>query len=338
MILIEEDKRLDAVAAYLLLHRGQTCTGGEISRAIGITRAMVWKYIHKFMQLPEWQIEASERSGYRLIHAPDELNPVLIRQMIDVGFRVPILHLERIGSTNDELRKMALQGAQDGTLLMAEEQTAGRGRFQRRWISPYRQNIYLSILLRSIQWVRDIPRISMLFALAVCRVLQRADVGNVQIKWPNDIFLNGRKCAGILCDIGATVEQIDYLIAGIGINVNIPIFPAEIEKQATSLKRESGKDVDRATLVADVYNEIYGLIGQYKQKGDFDALHREYCQNCFVIGQHVQIQNANFAYYGWVEQIDQSGILFLCQKDGTKKKFLSGDVSLRIAEAGKEKP
>jgi birA, biotin-[acetyl-CoA-carboxylase] ligase region len=182
-----------------------------------------------------------------------------------------------------------------------------------------------------VRWVRDIPRVSMLFALAIRRVLQRAGLNEVRIKWPNDIFVHGRKCAGILCDIGATLEQVDYLIAGIGINVNMSSFPSDMENQATSIRMELGHAVDRMALIADVYNEIYRLMEQYMQDGDFDVFHREYCENCFVLGQPVTILHPHASYVGIVEHIDSNGILLLRLEDGTKKTFLSGDVSLRMA-------
>jgi len=234
-------------------------SGRGISARLGLSRTAVWKHVAQLRALG-YVIQSGTNKGYRLHSAPNTPLPCEVQ---------PQLHTQRIGrsfhfvptteSTNLVASRMAAADAADGLVVAADTQTNGRGRLARTWFSPPGVNIYASVLIRPRVEPAVAPQVALLTALAVVRALREVhpelDAG---IKWPNDVYLSGRKVAGILCEMSAEVDYVHHLVVGIGMNVNMPRdqFPACLAEIATSLRAETGTDFPRATVLAAILNEM----------------------------------------------------------------------------------
>lgn len=260
----------------------------------------------------------------------EELNANRIKQAIHGQIKPEIECLGYIDSTNDEMKRRAAYGVPDSALLVAEEQSNGRGRLQRTWISPKYQNIYATFLWRRSFQLSDIVRVSMMSAVAVCDVLRKEYHCDAWIKWPNDILIEHKKCAGILCEAQTKLNFIEFILVGIGLNVNMDDMPEGIEQSATSIFRVTGKKEDRNKMIAAIYNALYALLDYYQKTKQFLSIWEMYQSMSLVLQKSVKIIDNNQIYEGIVESIDEEGILILRMKNKEKKLFLNGEVSLRM--------
>jgi BirA family biotin operon repressor/biotin-[acetyl-CoA-carboxylase] ligase len=238
----------------------------------------------------------------------------------EIGRR--ITYLATTTSTMDVAREEAVAGAPHGAVVFAEEQTAGRGRFGRRWVSPAGKNLYLTLILRPD--AGRLRRLSMVVPLALCRAIESVTPLRSVIKWPNDVLVGGRKLAGVLIEGESSGGELLYALAGIGLNVNDPIDDPEIAGIATSLSRETGEETPREPVLAALLNE---LESAYKASpGD---LHSEWRSRIATLGQSVRLTFRDEVFEGTAEDVDDEGSLILRLADGTKKTFEAGEVSLR---------
>ncbi len=222
----------------------------------------------------------------------------------------------------DVARAEAIAGAPHGAVVFAEEQTAGRGRFGRRWVSPAGKNLYLTIILRP-----DAGRLrglSMVVPLALCRAIESVTPLRPVIKWPNDVLVDGRKLAGVLIEGESSGGELLYALAGIGLNVNDPIDDPEIAGIATSLSRETSEETPREKVLAALLNELEGAYGASPAD-----LHSEWRSRIATLGQSVRLTFRDEVYEGTAEDVDDEGSLILRLADGTQKTFEAGEVSLR---------
>jgi BirA family biotin operon repressor/biotin-[acetyl-CoA-carboxylase] ligase len=235
-----------------------------------------------------------------------------------------LVYLTSIGSTMDVARAEAEANAPEGTIVVAEEQTAGRGRFGRSWLSPAGKNIYVTVILRPT--VDRLRRLGMLTPLAVSLAIEAATGISPQIKWPNDVLLGGRKISGVLIDVELAGAEPRYALVGIGLNVNYDIDPeSEIADIATSVKAELGRETPREPILAALLNHMENL---YEQE-DAEAVRAAWKSRLETLGRDVRLSFRGEVHEGLAEDVDAEGNLILLRPDGTRQTFEAGEVSLR---------
>ena len=235
-----------------------------------------------------------------------------------------IIFHERIGSTNDAAKQLADANEAEGTVVIADEQTAGRGRLGRAWIAPPHSSILMSIILRPTLAPRQASRVMMAVALGACEAI-RAETGlDAQIKWPNDLLVRGKKLAGILSESGIVGDKLEYVIAGIGVNVNFSATAVTgIPSDATTIADELGTSFSRVRLVQALLTEIE----KYYARIDED-LRAEYCPRCVTLNQLVRSRTPHGFIEGVAEGVNENGALLLRRADGVLMELLAGDVTL----------
>lgn len=303
-------------------------SGEKLSEELGITRAGIWKHI-KNLKESGYVIESISNRGYKLISTPDiidgnEILPLLTTKYMGRNF----IHYDEVDSTNVKCRKECNNNPIEGTVIVAEEQTNGKGRLGRGWISPKGTGIWMSIVLTPKISPIVAPRSTLIGAAAVYTALK--DMGiPVGVKWPNDIVINGKKICGILTEMNAEIERINYVIMGIGINVNMDSFPEELKEKATSLKIELGNEIDRKKLVAAILNNLENYYDDFKNTGDISRVMKVCREGSLLIGKEVRIINGSNEAICTVLDIDDEGELIVRYKDGTVSRVISGEVSVR---------
>jgi BirA family biotin operon repressor/biotin-[acetyl-CoA-carboxylase] ligase len=255
----------------------------------------------------------------------DSLSPATITSNLATRFiGQRVICYPRLTSTNDLAKRRAQQGAREGTVIVAEEQTAGRGRMKRTWLSP-RGSIALSIIL--YPQLAYLPSLIMVASLAVVHGIAKATGLKSQIKWPNDVLVNGKKVCGILIESDVKGSVVDYAIIGIGVNVNLRLsdFP-EILPTATSLSHELGRDVSRLDMIRCLLAEVERL---YLALPTGQSVYQEWRDNLVTLGKKVQVNSGTTTYKGVAESVASDGSLLLRQSDGSLIKIVAGDVTLR---------
>ena len=227
-------------------------------------------------------------------------------------------------STNDVAKRRAMTGAKEGTVIVAEEQTAGRGRIKRRWLSP-RGSIALSVILYPP--LAYLPSLIMVASLAVADGIEQVTGLKAQLKWPNDVLIHGKKICGILVESDVRGDKVDYAVIGIGINVNIDLseFP-KFALLATSLSHELGREVSRRDMVQSLLAQTEKL---YLALADGDSVFRQWRDRLVTLGKEVQVSSGEATYKGTAESVSSDGSLLLRQPDGSLCKIVAGDVTLR---------
>ncbi|WP_433946468.1 biotin--[acetyl-CoA-carboxylase] ligase [Paenibacillus sp. SN-8-1] len=318
----------NTVLDMLLQNPGEYMSGEEISKRLAISRTAVWKQINKLREAG-YEFDAVSRRGYRLVQKPARMNPIsLMSAMSSNTFGKHLKLLEVTTSTQEEVRKLAEEGAPEGTLVIAEEQTGGRGRLGRKFFSPSGKGIWMSLLLRPDRPLSCAPQLTLLAAVAVCRAIKSATGVESGIKWPNDLLVQGRKICGILLESVAEDERIRYCIAGIGINANMTMedYPEELRSIVTSLQMESGKAVDRAVLIGAVMSELEQLYKLYLEEG-FTPIAHLWEALSVTINREVTLNTSRGIVSGYATGIDGNGALIL-ENEGEKFTVFSGDVQL----------
>lgn len=251
-------------------------SGEELSRRLGVSRTAVWKQIRK-LEAEGYTIEASRSRGYRLAAEPDQLTVTgLLARLNEIGAEDDARSLARqiklfdeLDSTQDTAKRLAEDGAPEGTIVIAERQTRGRGRLGRSWISPRGKGVWMSLILRPGIPMVYTPQLTLLAAVALCRAVRRQTGLEIGIKWPNDLLYSGRKISGILLESSAEEDRLKYVVAGIGISVNLEAsdYPPELTDKAVSLRLAAGRAFDRTETIAlflQAFGELYGL---YRSEG-----------------------------------------------------------------------
>ena len=239
-----------------------------------------------------------------------------------------IVYLSSTGSTMDVARREAEEGAEEGTVVVAEEQTAGRGRFGRTWVSPTGKNIYTTLILRPD--ARGLRLLSVIAPLAVCQAAEHLATISAQIKWPNDVIVNGRKLSGILIENEFSGSMARYALVGIGVNVNFDVEEsAEIAMLATSLKREAGREISREGLLAALLNHFEELYRGASRASDVLSAWKSRLE---TLGRTVTVTFRGQSHVGVAEDVDERGNLLLRQPDGSLMTIEAGEVTLRAPE------
>ena len=241
----------------------------------------------------------------------------------------PLYYYPEIGSTNDDAFRKGIAGAPEGTVVIADSQTKGKGRLQRVWHSPSGSNIYTSILLRPNFSPDQAPLISIAAGVAVAEILSEYCPSLVQLKWPNDVLLNKKKVSGILSQMKTTADVIDFVVLGIGINVNIVYnqLPSDIQSIATSLAIETGREIDRLELVISLYENSAKWYKELTQRG-FDAIKNKWLNFAPMIGQQVQVMFCNEVVSGKALGLDDDGSLIILTVKNETVKVSAGDATI----------
>jgi BirA family biotin operon repressor/biotin-[acetyl-CoA-carboxylase] ligase len=244
-----------------LLHTRQGDVSGEdMCATLGISRAAVWKHIQTLRGLG-YRIDSATHRGYRLVAEPNAPYPWAVEPHLTTHrFGRELRFESSVESTNRIAAEWAEDNVAEGATVVADAQSAGRGRMTRAWFSPEGVNLYMSVVLRPQAAPMDVPQISLLGALAVCRAVKAlmTDAPDVRVKWPNDVLVGDKKLAGVLCEMKSELDRVHFVVVGIGINVNVlpASCPGEIQGLMTSLRAESGREQDRAVLAAMVLNQL----------------------------------------------------------------------------------
>ncbi|CAH8714129.1 biotin--[acetyl-CoA-carboxylase] ligase [Paenibacillus thiaminolyticus] len=308
-------------------HPGQYISGEELSRRLQITRTAVWKQIN-VLRAKGYAFDAVPKLGYRLVAQPTRLDEAaLLSKLAPGNFGNRLRIVEKTESTQNEAAAWAKEGVPEGAVVLAEEQTGGRGRQGHVWHSPAGKGIWMSIVLRPRIPLPYTPHLTLLGAVAMFRAMKKLTSAPLGIKWPNDILADGKKVAGILLESAAEDERLLYVIAGIGISVNLDAadFPEELQERATSLKIMTGREVDRASLVAACLQELEQLYRLYEEEG-FAPIRTLWEAQSITLGRQVTIETPQGPLQGIAEGLDESGALLLRDKTGTVQKVFSGDV------------
>lgn len=318
--------------AILRAAGGRPVSGQVLARELGVTRAAVWKKVEALREAGQ-PIEAIRRQGYRLAPTVDALTAAtVVDKLATAVVGRPCVFVPSLASTNAEARRLAGLGCPEGLTVVADEQTAGRGRRGRAWLSPPGVGIWLSVVLRPPCSPAEAVPFSLGVAVAVSRAVERVAGARPAVKWPNDLLLNGRKFCGILTELIGQETGVDHLVAGIGLNVLTPreAFPDELRSGATSLAAE-GFSCPRADLARAVLEELEGVYRTFLT-GAFDRVVAEWRERSAILGRRVRVQAAAGWVEGVAEDVDGDGALILRLVDGTRRRFVSGEVTLRLAD------
>ncbi|MGQ9646934.1 MAG: biotin--[acetyl-CoA-carboxylase] ligase [Thermodesulfobacteriota bacterium] len=305
-------------------------SGEEISRQLKVTRVAVWKRIRNLRALG-YEIEASTRIGYRLARSPDLLTPSEMRPLLTTKWMGKVIHhFYTVDSTNSTAYALALQGAEEGEIVVAEFQRKGRGRLGRKWFSPRRSNLYLSVILRPVIPPQQASLITLMAAVATARAIEKFSGLQPTIKWPNDILLKNRKVAGLLNEIHSEVDQIHFVILGIGVNLNMDekMFSKEIRGLATSLKREMRQSVSRKAFLQVLLEELEVWYETLRREGAAPVL-KAWREKAQIEGRPVQVTSCGEVLLGTAIEVDSGGALILETKDGERKRVVAGDVEYK---------
>ncbi len=315
-----EDQLLD------LLRRCQHdfLSGGEMSHKLGISRTTIWKHIEHLRKLG-YEIEAQPHHGYRLVSIPDRLIPEEIRFGLNTRWMgQKIVSYEETGSTNDVATKLAAQGMPEGTVIFAESQSKGRGRLGRSWISPKGKSILTSVIFRPKLLPSQASQITLMSAVAVAKAIEKQTGLSPQIKWPNDVLIEGKKVSGILTEMQAETDQIRFLVVGIGINVTVP--EESLPENAASIHyKGAGGTVTRISLAQELLRQLeagYDLI----HEGEWENIHQQWQERSILTGKHVNVRCMERQIEGTVTGLDPDGSLLIRLDHGLTERVVAGDV------------
>lgn len=314
---------------------GKYVSGEYLAEKLSVSRTAIWKHICALKE-EGYNIESKVRNGYRIISSPDVLTEGEISAFLTTNtFGRNIQYFKTVTSTNKEAKTLAQKDAPEGTIVVSEEQNSGKGRLSRGWFSPSQKGIWFSLILRPHFLPPDAPKCTLMAAVAICKAIHSVTGINPQIKWPNDILYNNKKFVGILTEISAEIEQINYIIIGMGIDVNISTYdmPADIRTTSTSLLQILGAKVSRVELLCSILKELelaYSII----QKEGFEPILKEWKKYTVTLGQQVKVIGINDVFLGKAVDIDDYGAL-LVETDGKIRRVLAGDVSIRPASKNK---
>ncbi|MDF2568605.1 MAG: birA [Sporomusa sp.] len=320
-----------AILELLKHNSGQYISGEDISHTLKVSRTAVWKHI-RALKLDGYSIEAHPRLGYALRQNTDRLLPAEIKaQLTSTVLGREIHYYSELDSTNNEAKKLAVNGCPEGTIVVAEAQVTGRGRLARGWFSPHGKGIWLSVVLRPPFSPMDAAKCTLMAAVGVNRAINAVTGAGCGIKWPNDILWQGRKVVGILTEMSAEIDAINHIVIGMGINVNIEEqeFPSEIAATATSLAVAAGSQVSRVKLLTAILSELEAVYNTVKDMG-FAPVLADWKSQSITLGQQVDVHGFDRSFTGLAIDIDADGALLIKTPQGIER-VMAGDVSIRPA-------
>lgn len=299
-------------------------SGEDLSKRLNVTRASIWKHMENLRNIG-YEIEAQPHLGYRLIDIPDKLLAHEIKWDLKTGYLGKnIYSYEEVNSTNDRAYHIAEEGGEEGTVIVAERQSKGKGRMGRVWSSP-KGGIYLSAILRPKLMPTEVSKLTLVAAVSVAQAIRSATGLQCSIKWPNDILVGKNKLCGILTELKAEQDMTSFIILGIGINVNTKV--SLLPKNSTSVSKEQGREFSRIDLTKRVLKNIeshYDLFKQNKFKDIID----EWKDLSAILGRRVKVTGKTHTIEGQAIDVDDGGALVVRLDNGLNERILAGDVIL----------
>jgi len=304
-----------------MLRGGDFVSGESMSEQLGISRSAVWKHIGA-LRSEGYGIESVTRRGYRLMYSPDALDTEEITRGLDTGFiGRRIVLFDETDSTNNEAKRAS--DSEDGTLFLGDMQTGGKGRLGRVWSSPKGEGIWMSLLLKPALVPARVPQITLIAGIAAAKAMGFG----ARIKWPNDVVIGTKKVCGILTELSAEIERVNYVVCGVGMNVNTPSFDGELADKATSLFIVTGERHRRAPIITRFLNEFERLYLKFLD-GGFASAADEYRELCLNVGREVNVIYPDREIRGRAVDINDSGELVV-QTENEIIAVASGEVSVR---------
>ena len=303
-------------------------SGQELCNKFGVSRTAVWKAIN---QLKEngYEIEAVQNKGYHLLSAPDVMDVTELESIHSTEWAgCELYYYDSIDSTNTKAKELAEEGHPSGTLVVADRQTAGKGRRGRSWESPTGIGIFMTLMLKPEINPNNASMLTLVAAMATTRAIRRVTGVPAMIKWPNDIVMNGKKVCGILTEMSAQFDYINHIVIGIGINVHNEEFPEEIKETASSLFLESGQHIHRASLIEAFLEEFEDVYAEYLKTEDMEGLQKEYDTMLVNRGRQVRVLDPKEPFEGKAMGITKKGELIVDTWE-SRKLVSSGEVSVR---------
>lgn len=304
-------------------------SGQEISEKLGVSRTAVWKVI-EVLRAEGYDIEAVQNRGYHLVCYPELMTGTEIMSRVKTSWAgTKVYYRKETASTNEDAKDLADDGATHGSLVVTEYQSGGKGRRGRVWTAEKGSTVAMSLILKPDFSPSKASRLTLLMALAVAEVIHHITDLDVKIKWPNDIIVNGKKVCGILTEMSAEPDYINYVIIGVGINVNNTEFPDEIKETATSLLNEKGDRIGRTDLIVgimDFFEYYYNVYEENQDIADFVDLYESYLVNK---DKEVRVLDPKGEYKGIAQGINDNGELIVQKEDGSFVRVDSGEVSVR---------
>lgn len=321
------DRRIDALLALLAENSTNVISGANIAKEIGVKRQTVWRWIETLRESGV-NVQGHPRSGYHIERAPDVLAPQLLsRHLRGTPFAKRILHFFQTESTNDVAMRLGERDEPHGTVVIAERQTAGRGRGGHSWVSEKSVGIYVTTLLRPPISPMQAPALTLVAGLAARDAIAEETALEPDIRWPNDIMLNGKKVCGILAEMQAELDRIHFAAVGIGINVNQSKMQEELAGIATSLRMETGRVHSRLELLLRLLRRLDHYYNQLILEGANPIVRRFSEVSSYGQGKRVRITNGKASFVGTTAGLEPSGILRVQRDDGRIESIISGVVS-----------
>ncbi|WP_442594492.1 biotin--[acetyl-CoA-carboxylase] ligase [Neobacillus sp. D3-1R] len=307
----------------------QYLSGQTLADVIGCSRTAVWKHIEE-LRKEGFELEAIRNKGYRIMKTPEKITADEIRLGLKTNFLGhTIQYEESVESTQKIAQRLAYENAPEGTIVVAEEQLSGRGRMDRKWYSPKYTGVWMSIILRPNIPLAKAPQLTLIAAVAVVQSIEELTGLSPEIKWPNDILINGKKMTGILTELQAEADRINSVIMGIGINVNQQIkdFPSEIQEIATSIAIEKGSKISRAAIIRSVLFHLEKLYQLYLDKG-FYPIKLLWEGYAISIGKNIKARTLTNIIEGKALGITDDGVLRIEDKEGNIHHVYSADIEI----------
>jgi len=319
----------EKILEILKKNQDQYISGQAISREFNVSRTAVWKHISQ-LKAEGYNIESISNRGYRLIDQTCEINQYELNQLIKkMPYLEDALFFETIDSTNDYAKKIGNKEIVHPTLIVAETQLKGRGRMGRIWESEKDTGLWMSLLLKPDLPPHQLSKLTLLAAAAVSQAIDELTGLKTLIKWPNDVILENKKVCGILTEMSAELNHVNYVVLGIGINVNQSQFHEDLRDKATSIKIASGRHNNRYELLKKVLFYLFDYYEKWIKMGDYDAVIAYNKKNTATLGQDVNLLLGNEERMAHAIDIDDEGNLIVQNSDGKLEPIYYGEVSIR---------
>lgn len=313
----------------ILRESGDYVSGQQLCEHFGVSRTAVWKVIRQLKE-EGYEIEAVKNRGYHIREVPDVMTAEEVKSRLHTKWMAQnCLYLDTVDSTNNYAKRIAEEGAADGTLVLADEQTGGKGRRGRSWETPKGTNIAMTLLLRPKIRPEHASRLTLLTAMAVAQGIRKVTGLDAGIKWPNDVVVHGKKVCGILTEMSTEVDYINYVVIGTGINVNQKNFPEELRHIAGSLSVELGQKISRAELTANIMEALERIYETFLETEDLSKLYEEYNRICVNRGHLIRVLEPGNEYNGTTDGINENGELVVRKENGETVCVYAGEVSVR---------
>jgi BirA family biotin operon repressor/biotin-[acetyl-CoA-carboxylase] ligase len=309
---------------------GEFLSGQKLSETLGCSRTAVWKHIED-LRSEGYVLEAVRKRGYRITHKPDKISGNEIQLGLKTEFMGRHIHFEEvISSTQKIAHTLAGNGAEEGTIVVADQQTSGRGRLARAWYSPKQTGIWMSMILRPKIPINKTPQLTLLTAVALIQAIEEVTGLTPEIKWPNDILINGKKIVGILTELQAEADRVHSVIIGVGMNVNHTLdqFPEELQAIATSIAAETGEQADRAQIIQAIMMNFEKLYTSYLVHG-FKPVKLLWESYAISLNKNLIARTLQGTIRGRAIGIDDEGVLLLETTEGNIEKIYSADIEIQ---------